>query len=40
MFDMGELDLVFGDKNLTVKYPNRTQTIYDVATTGGGSLIL
>lgn len=40
MFDMGEFDLVFGDKNLTVKYPNRTQVIYDVATTGGGSLIL
>jgi hypothetical protein len=40
MFDMGEIDLVFGDKNLTVKYPNRTQVIYDVATTGGDSLIL
>jgi len=32
-FDMGEIDLVFGDKNLTVIYPNRTQNIYDVATT-------
>jgi len=40
MFDMGEIDLVFGDKNLTVKYPNRTQDVYDVATTGGNSLIL
>jgi len=40
MFDMGEIDLVFGDKNLTVKYPNRTQDIYDVATTGGNSLVL
>lgn len=40
MFDMGEIDLVFGDKNLTVKYPNRTQNVYDVATTGGDSLIL
>jgi len=40
MFDMGEIDLVFGDKNLTVKYPNRTQDIYDVATTGGDSLVL
>jgi len=39
-FDMGEIDLVFGDKNLTVKYPNRTQEIYDVATIGGSSLIL
>lgn len=37
---MGEIDLVFGDKNLTVKYPNRTQDVYDVATTGGSSLIL
>jgi hypothetical protein len=40
MFDMGEIDLIFGDKNLTVKYPNRTQDIYDVATTGGSVLIL
>jgi hypothetical protein len=39
-FEMGEIDLVFGDKNLTVKYPNRTQDIYDVATTGGSALIL
>jgi len=39
-FDMGEFDLIFGDKNLTVKYPNRTQEIYDVATTGGSTLIL
>ena len=39
-FDMGEIDLIFGDKNLTVKYPNRTQNVYDVATTGGSSLIL
>lgn len=40
MFAMGEVDLVFGDKNLTVTYPNRTQDIYDVATTGGNALIL
>lgn len=39
-FDMGEFDLVFGDKNLTVKYPNRTQDVFDVATTGGSTLIL
>jgi len=39
-FDMGEVDMIFGDKNLTVKYPNRTQDIYDVATTGGSILIL
>lgn len=39
-FDMGEIDLIFGDKNLTVKYPNRTQDVYDVATTGGSTLIL
>jgi len=37
---MGEIDMIFGDKNLTVKYPNRTQDIYDVATTGGSTLIL
>jgi hypothetical protein len=40
MFDMGEIDMIFGDKNLTVKYPNRTQEIYDVSTIGGSSLIL
>jgi hypothetical protein len=39
-FDMGEIDMIFGDKNLTVKYPNRTQDVYDVATTGGSTLIL
>jgi hypothetical protein len=39
-FDMGEIDLIFGDQNLTVKYPNRTQDVYDVATTGGSTLIL
>ena len=39
-FDMGEIDMVFGDKNLTVKYPNRTQDIYDVASTGGSTFTL
>lgn len=40
MFDMGEIDLIFGDQNLTVKYPNRTQDVYDVSTTGGNALVL
>lgn len=39
-FDMGEIDMIFGDKNLTVKYPNRTQDIYDVASTGGSTFSL
>jgi hypothetical protein len=39
-FDMGEIDMIFGDKNLTVAYPNKTQDIYDVSTAGGGSMIL
>ena len=39
-FDMGEMDMVFDDKNLTIIYPNGTQDVYDVATTGGASLIL
>lgn len=39
-FDMGEIDMVFGEKNLTVRYPNKTQDIYDVSTTGGGQMTL
>lgn len=39
-FDMGEFDLVFGEKNLTVNYPNRTQSIYDVSSFEGNKLIL
>lgn len=33
-FDMGEFDMLFGDSNLTLTWPNRTQQIFDVATTG------
>jgi len=40
IFDMGEFDLIFGDKNLTMVYPNRTQVIYDVWTTTPGTFIL
>jgi len=40
VFDMGEIDMIFGDKNLTVKYPNRTQDIYDVSSVGGSSFVL
>jgi hypothetical protein len=39
-FDMGEFDLTFGERNLTVNYPNRTQSIYDVASIEGNKLIL
>ena len=39
-FDMGEFDLMFGERNLTVKYPNRTQSIYDVASIGDDRMIL
>lgn len=37
---MGEMDMEFDNKNLTVIYPNGTQDVYDVATDGGASLIL
>jgi len=40
MFDMGEIDMKFGDSNLTVTYPNKTQDIYDVSTTGFGKITL
>jgi len=33
---MGEIDMIFGAKNLTIVYPNKTQDVYDVSTTGGG----
>jgi len=33
---MGEIDMIFGDKNLTIIYPNKTQDVYDVSTTGLG----
>lgn len=39
-FLMGEIDMVFGDSNLTVIYPNRTQVVYDVSTTGGSYFVL
>jgi len=40
MFDMGEIDMKFGDSNLTITYPNKTQDIYDVSTTGFGKITL
>jgi len=40
IFDMGEFDMVFGNNNLTVIYPNRTQVIYDVYTTNPGKFII
>lgn len=33
-FDMGEFDMLFGDSNLTLRWPNKTQQVFDVATTG------
>jgi len=32
--------MIFGDKNLTIIYPNKTQDVYDVSTTGGGEMTL
>ena len=31
---MGEFDMHFGDKNLTLTMPDRSQKIFDTATTG------
>ena len=39
-FDMGEFDLEFNDKSLTVKYPNLKQDVYDVSTVSGNDFIL
>jgi len=39
-FDMGEFDLIFGNNNLTILYPNRTQVIYSVSTTTPGKFII
>jgi hypothetical protein len=33
---MGEIDMIFGEKNLTIVYPNKTQDVYDVSTAGLG----
>ena len=33
-FEMGEFDMLFGDSNLTFTWPNRTQQLFDVATSG------
>lgn len=33
-FVMGEFDMMFGDSNLTLRWPNQTQQIFDVATSG------
>lgn len=40
MFDMGEIDMKFGNANLTVTYPNKTNDIYDVYSIGAGKLKL
>jgi len=32
--------MIFGDKNLTIIYPNKTQDVYDVSTTGGVEMTL
>lgn len=40
MFDMGEYDMKFGESNLTVTFPNRTNLIFDVYSTGPGKLRL
>lgn len=33
-FEMGEYDMHFGDSNLTLTMPDRSQKIFDTATTG------
>jgi hypothetical protein len=33
-FEMGEFDMLFGDSNLTLTWPNKTTMIFDVATSG------
>jgi len=33
-FDMGEFDMLFGDSNMTFTWPNKTQQVFDVATSG------
>lgn len=33
-FEMGEFDMLFGDSNLTLRWPNKTQQVFDVATSG------
>lgn len=33
-FDMGEFDMKFGDSNMTLTWPNKTQQVFDVASTG------
>jgi len=33
-FDMGEFDMHFGDSNMTLTWPNKTQQVFDVASTG------
>jgi len=38
-FDMGEFDLEFKDKSVTIKYPNRQQDVFDVYSDGSDSLI-
>lgn len=33
-FVMGEFDMKFGNDNMTLTWPNKTQQLFDVATTG------
>ena len=33
-FVMGEFDMLFGDSNMTFTWPNKTQQVFDVATSG------
>jgi len=40
MFDMGEYDMKWGENNLTVTYPNKTNAIYDVFSVGPGKVKL
>jgi hypothetical protein len=40
MFDMGEYDMKWGENNLTVTYPNKTNAIYDVFSLGPGKVRL
>jgi len=39
-FMLGEFDMIFGDANLTVMFPNKTQKIFDVATTPDALILI
>jgi len=34
VFDMGEFDMKFGESNLTVTFPNKTTSIFEVYSLG------